>query len=87
VESPASLLEDNLALKKGDRVFVRKREYRTDDEETYTKMVGEIIEAFNAWDPKDGDHWQYKIKGDKGQYWSFYEGSDQGTIELILPKS
>ena len=77
----------SLAFKKGDRVFVCKREYRTDDEETYTKLVGEITDAFNAWDPDDGDHWQYKIKGEKGEYLSFFEGSDQGTIELITQKS
>ena len=77
------VVEDNLAFKKGDRVYVQKKEPRVDDEETYQKLVGEVTQAFNAWHPETGDHWQYKIKGPKGEYMTFYEGVDAGSIILV----
>jgi hypothetical protein len=86
LESQLVFVEDGLALKKGDRVYVCKKEDRVDDQETYYKVVGEITDVFNAWDPKLGDRWQYRIKGDKGQYISFYEGVDTGSIEVVPKK-
>ena len=70
-----------MAFKQGDRVFVRMRDHRTDNEVTYTTIVGHVVEAFNAWHPDTGDCWQYRIKGDTG-YVFFDEIKDSGDIEL-----
>lgn len=67
----------------GDRVLVEKKAQRTDDKEEYIRCNGTVICAFNAWDT-DGDHWQYKIRGDKGQYIVFYEGKDEGSIIALV---
>lgn len=72
----------NLTFKIGDKVLVIKNQARTDDHKQYVKIAGVIIEAFNAWD-KDGDHWQYRIRGNKGEYISFYEDIDEGEITLL----
>jgi hypothetical protein len=74
-----------LVYHKGDRVYVVKKEERTDDLETFVKISGEVVEAFNAWDPVEGDRWEYRIKGKKGEYILFYENRDEGTITL-MPK-
>lgn len=71
-----------MSFKVGDRVLVKKKEERIDDQETYLKVTGVITEAFNAWD-EDGDHWQYRIRGRKGEYVSFYDDVDEGEIILL----
>ena len=71
----------------GDYVWVELQEPRTDQQLTYVKSYGTIVEAFNAWSPITGDRWQYKIRTAKGRLLVFYEGKDQGTIELVPPES
>ena len=66
----------------GDKVLVVKKEKRIDDQIIYAKFVGMVIEAFNACDD-DGDHWQYRIRGLRGEYLSFHEGVDEGQLTII----
>jgi len=66
----------------GTKVLITKKEERTDDQIIYAKFVGHIIEAFNACDD-DGDHWQYRIRGAKGEYLVFHEDTDEGELTPI----
>lgn len=74
-----------MSFEVGDKVFVRRKEPRLDDKETYIKIVGRIVDAFNALD-ETGDCWRYKIKDDLGRFVQFYEDMDEGEITLIEKK-
>ena len=70
-------------LSVGDSVYVEIKEHRTDEEIVFQQFYGTIIEVFNAWSPKTGDRWQYKIKTIKHGIRVFHEGFDEGTIRLV----
>ena len=66
----------------GDRILIRLKEHRMDDQEIYNEVEGIITQAYNAC-VDDEDHWQYRIRGTLGQYIQFNVSSDEGTITLI----
>lgn len=66
----------------GDYVYFEIKEHRTDGQQVFKKAYGTITEAFNAWSPKTGDRWQYRIKT-KTSTIVFHEGFDEGTIVLV----
>lgn len=74
-----------MVYESGDRVYVIIADQRIDGSIAYIKYWGTVIESFNAWCPKDGDRWQYRIKGDTGQYLVFYDGIDK-EVQLLSEK-
>jgi hypothetical protein len=71
-----------LPFQTGDRVVVRLKEHRIDHKISFKVFVGTIIDAFNAC-REDVDHWQYRIRGDKGEYVVFYMDEDEGEISPL----
>lgn len=71
-----------MPFKPGDKVLIERQEPRTSAQVVFTKCRGIVIEAFNACDD-DGDHWQYRIRGERGEYIVWHEGKDAGSLAAL----